>query len=82
MLVIRMELWPQGQEAKKVEIAKCHIGNDGSGDEETGNYNIVLFNGKRRWKRGRVEGFARKKLEGWDLLYRGLHNLLAGRNLF
>lgn len=82
MLVIRMELWPFGDEAKKVEIAKCNIGNDGTGDDEIGNYNFAIFNGKRRWKRGRVDGFHRKRLEGWDLLYRVLHNALASRNLF
>lgn len=82
MLVIKMELWPFGDETKAQEIARCNIANDATGDEDTGNYNIALFNGKRRWKRGRVERFPRRLLEGWDLLYRGLHNLLADRNKF
>ena len=82
MLVIKMELWPFGDESAAKEIARCTIGNDGTGDEDTGNYEVALFNGKRKWKKGRVENFPRQLLEGWDLLYRGLHNILAGRNKF
>lgn len=80
MLVIRMEIWPQGNEQKKETVATATIINDGSGDDRTGNYDVTLYNGKRRWKTSRVESFPRKKLIGWDILARALHDMLAKRN--
>lgn len=32
------------------------------------------------WRRGHVQGFPRKRLGGWDLLYRVLHELVGDRN--
>jgi hypothetical protein len=32
------------------------------------------------WKTGRVEDFPRKRLLGWDLLYRALHATVGDRN--
>jgi hypothetical protein len=56
------------------------IANDGTGDDGCGNYDVQLFNGKRRWKSCRVEDFNRKKLLGWDILCRALYMMLGARN--
>ena len=91
MLVVRVELWPVGDESKKTLIGTAIIGNDGTGTHEVGNYHVLL--GKKnesdpkrilgyqtaRWKSGRVEGFLRNKLGIWDLIYRGLGVVLTGR---
>lgn len=81
MLVVKVEIWPYGDQLKARTLGTAKIANDGSGDECTGNYNVVLSNAVRVWKRGRVEGFPRKRLNAWDLLCRALANLLADRNL-
>ncbi len=38
MLVVRVELWPGGFESGKRQIALMRIYNDGTGDDERGNY--------------------------------------------
>lgn len=80
MLVLKMELWPSGDETKAQLVAQANIANDGTGGDSVGNYNVVLFNGRRMWKKGRVENFPRKKRIGWDLICCALYSMLAGRN--
>ncbi len=38
MIVIKVELWPFGDEEKVKELAKLHIVNDDTGDNFLGNY--------------------------------------------
>lgn len=83
MVVISIELWPQGDPTHRRSLGLAHIENDGSGDASTGNYKVTLFGfGERAqvWKVGRVEGFKRLKLGGWDLLYRALKACVGERN--
>lgn len=83
MIKITVELWPKGSEHHKRHLGTAEIWNDGKGTATRGNYRVRLS--KRgmpnaTWKTGVVEGFPRKRLLAWDLLYRALHNLLADRN--
>lgn len=80
MIVLRMELWPHGNEAEKETVATATIVNDGSGSPTVANYDVELFNGKRLWKKCRVENFPRKKLLGWDVLCRAMAQMLGERN--
>jgi hypothetical protein len=60
-----------------------YISNDGAGTPARGNYNVRLMRrgrGDILWKTGRVEDFPRKRLLGWDLLYRALRATLGDRN--
>lgn len=60
MLLIRIDLVPLGQHAASREIARAFIGNDGTGDSETANYDVVLrSNGGSMDLRAHVEGIAR-----------------------
>jgi hypothetical protein len=80
MLVVRIELWPHGDESRRKIIASGTIANTGTGTTTRGNYQVTLFDGNsRRWKSGTVENFPRKRLLGWDLLFRALQ-MLADRN--
>lgn len=84
MLVIRVELWPGGCESAKRVLCEGTIVNDGSGTQTLGNYRVKLgrsphIEGKI-WKRGRVEGFNRKKRGCWDLLQLSLNACLGKRN--
>lgn len=81
MLVIRIELWPHGDMARRKTIATGTIANTGTGTTTRGNYRVQLRDALGRpWKRGIVEDFPRKRLLAWDLLARALHAILAGRN--
>lgn len=81
MIVVRMELWPGGDQTKARPLGVITIVNDGTGTVEEGNYDVAAshagkFFGKRRepYKEGRVLGFIR----GWSpykLLYRALKAL-------
>ena len=72
MLRVTVELLPYGYEKGKRELARMHIGNDGTGDWHTGNYNVVLFGAGEHDKdepiiETRVEGHDRTQ-NVWALL--------------
>ena len=83
MLRVTIELLPLGSESRKRHLGTIEIVNDRSGTLELGNYDVTLFKwgtGQRVWRRGRVEGFPRKRLGPHDLLYRALMATVGGRN--
>lgn len=81
MLVIKIELWPRGDETKAKELGRAFIANDASGGHEVGNYNVRLRRAGDAddWRRGRVEGFPRLTLGSFDLLWRALGSCVGGR---
>lgn len=80
MIVIKVELWPFGDESRAKTLGQGHIYNDASGSSTRGNYKVRLFDAAgRQWKQGEVKNFPRKRLLGWDLLYRALENLISDR---
>lgn len=81
MLMIKIELHPGGDESKARLIGMIAIANDGTGDEQTGSYNVVAshagkYLGKRPepYKTGKVQSFARG-LSPYRLLARALKAL-------
>lgn len=69
MIIIKVELWPHGDEERKEEIASAKLWNDGSGDNEIGNYEYTLYGKKKtEIQGGFLKGF--KRLDGhvWDLI--------------
>jgi hypothetical protein len=80
MLVVKIELWPGGDErsAKMLGIGK--IVNDGRGCEKRGSYYFTLRTVRRVWAIGRVEGFARKSRNAWELLHLCLKAAIEGNN--
>lgn len=91
MIVIRVELWPGGDEDRATHLGTAVIANDGTGTRYIGNYNVFL--GKwgeedpmrlvkvksARWKTGRVEGFQRLIRGPWDLMGSALSSMLGRR---
>jgi hypothetical protein len=81
---VTIELLPHGFEEGKRHLGTMVIGNDlSSVDDVTGNYNIRLSKRGQPdsfWRKGRVEGFPRKRLGVYDLMYRALRNIVGGRN--
>lgn len=80
MLVVRIGLH-SAVTGQITTIATGEIINAGTGNPTQGNYRIELRDAAgRRWKNGHIEGFPRKRLLAWDLLYRALENLVGNRN--
>ncbi len=87
MIVVRIELWPKGDESRKVDLGTCRITNDGSEKQnaEAGNYSVVLTKGRLYsknlgiWRTGHVFDFPRKRLGPWDLLLRALQATVGSR---
>ncbi len=90
MIRITIELIPHGIESRKSILGIATIVNDGTGGDgrgaanTTGNYEVTLSKRGAQvsqvWRKGRVEGFPRLKLGVYDLLYRGLRNIVGSRN--
>jgi len=74
MIVIKIELWPSGDESKRKELCRGSIVNDWTGTNEEANYNISLLGSGDTDFDGPVEMsatlnyFKRKKYELWDLV--------------
>jgi len=81
-----VELIPGGDvnSPRRKVLGTAEIANDGHGTPSRGNYAFRLIKAgaasKTTWKRGSIEDFPRKVLGGWDLLYRCLREVVAGRN--
>jgi hypothetical protein len=43
MLVVKVELWPKGDEDKSVVIGRMEIANDATGTGDIGNYGVHLW---------------------------------------
>jgi len=81
MIVVKIELWPHGNESKAREIGRCNIWNDGTGTKERGNYKAELkhagiYYGKEgNWKTGGVKDH-RRNLSPYHLVYSAIKNCL------
>lgn len=85
MIVVKVELWPGGDEEHAIDLGRAQIVNDLQGSLASGlrggDYHIRIEKGamySRRpgevWKKGRVEGFPRqsKRVGPWELLFLAL----------
>lgn len=85
MLVLKLEMWPHGDETRKREIGRTYIYNDGQGSARRGNYEVRvcrkdkygtnlddLRNGKGFTRTGRVEDYPRLSYNVWRLIARAL----------
>lgn len=82
MIYVRVELWPRGDRSRARVLGEAEIANDGRGTVARGDYVVRLLKwgvGRRTWRTGRVEGFARKSLGPWDLLFRSLAACVGDR---
>ncbi len=82
MIRVTVELLPGGDESKVKHLGTAYITNDGTGDFDTGNYDIKLSKWGQPnsiWKTGRFIGFPRLKLGPWDLLCMALIATLGDR---
>jgi hypothetical protein len=78
MIVIKVIMWPMGDESREREIARAYISNDYKTSRNTsgklGSYNAKFmqsqqYDPKKIWKEGRAENINREKRGVWDILY-------------
>lgn len=91
MIVIKVEMWPGGDESKAEEFGRMILANQVATTLRTGgshgDYSVILLGGvwgrqdllKRNWKTGKVTGFNRQARGAWDLIREALNNCLGGR---
>lgn len=84
MIVVRLEMWPKGDESRKREIGRAFVYNDG-GSLRRGNYEVRVCR-KNRFdhvpgdvptddgfaRTGRVENYPRLSYNVWRLILRAL----------
>lgn len=82
MIKVTVELISAIHPSRNRVLGVATITNDGTGTETIGNYDVSLSKagGVQEWRGGRVEGFKRLRLGGWDLLYRALRNIVGSRS--
>lgn len=84
MMVVKIELWPGGDENLAKPIGEIRIINDATGTGERGNYEVELahagkFYGRPgHYKTGNVRGFLRT-LSPYHLLQMALNATIGGR---
>ena len=83
MLVVKIEMWPSGDESKAYEYARAYVSNDCLTTIKTrgvyGSYTVKFmqshkYNPKKVWKKGRAERIHRSKRGIWDVLYVALRS--------
>lgn len=71
MIVVKVEMWPHGDESRKYRLGEMRIANDGTGSQGTGSYDAVML-GKRGRRLGRtpvkIAGFPRLRKDVWHLV--------------
>ena len=84
MLVVKIEMWPNGEEAKAYEHSRAYVANDCLTTMKSqgtyGSYNVrfmqsIKFDPKKVWKRGRAENIHRSRRGMWDILYVALRSI-------
>ncbi len=91
MIYVRMELWPGGDRERATCLGEAVISNTGEGTKTSGSYHTYLsrrggfkkpVTGAIRfsWREGCIDGFPRKRLLAWDLLFRVLKELVGERS--
>lgn len=81
MIVVKIELWPKGDEKLCIVKGVILIANNGTGDINTGNYNYTVVTGKnKKYAEGSIMNFPRKRLLAFDLVYRVLKQIIGERN--
>jgi len=78
MLKVTIELWPFGDDTRRVVIAEAEIWNDGTGTPELGNYKGVFHNADPKYRQLQVKDHERG-LGAWTLLGKFLELMRAKR---
>lgn len=90
MIVVKVEMWPGGDESRAVEFGRMEIVNDETKTLATsgvqGDYNVTIKGGsyglvsryKKVWKMTKVVGFDRNRFGVWHLVRKALQSCVFG----
>lgn len=84
MIVIRVEMWPHGNQERKYHLGSAIITNTGAlGNGPRGNYEVQLSGKKgakiEGGKIGKVENWARRQRNIWELIAVAIRSVLGER---
>jgi len=77
MVVVKIEIWPHGEQKNARDLGSIIICNDGTGSKDLGSYNIAVSHGGRYWgkpgvwKSGRLKNY-RRSLSPYHLIAKAL----------
>jgi hypothetical protein len=87
MIVVKLEMWPHGDETKKRELGRTYIFNDGTGSVTRGNYEARVCRknkfevktedlrpGTGFARKGQVTNYPRMSYNVWRLILRALRS--------
>jgi hypothetical protein len=83
MVVVKVQMWPRGNEAEAYSLGTLTIALDpGTSTPTLRDYTwrITRFKDKGTWKSGRIEGHTPKTRGPWDLFFRILRDVVGHRN--
>jgi hypothetical protein len=77
MIVVKLEMWPFGDESKAYPLGRTYIWNKGSGTQERGDYGVAVAKkgGVDRMnplRSGTIENYPRLSYSVWRLIIRAL----------
>lgn len=87
MIVVKIEMWPYGDEDRKYDIGRGYIANTGGGDPERGEYNVAICrkgsdldavpspvnpNGPKPSRAAHVSDYPRQAYNAWRLIARAI----------
>lgn len=81
MLVVKLEVWPGGDQSRAYKVGEAYIVNDMTGTPEKGNYDVSLSHSGKHvqregiWRRGKVMRHLRK-LSPYHLVWKALKEAL------
>lgn len=83
MLVIQIQMWPQGDRSRAYSLGTMSVALDPKESTPTRRsytWRITSFKEKRTWKAGRIGGHTPKTRGPWDLVFRILRDVVGVRN--
>lgn len=83
MIVVKLEMWPGGDEARAYTLGRTYIWNEGTTDDPSkGNYGVAVMrkgceyshpiNASARTRSGEVKNYPRLSYNVWRLIIRAL----------
>jgi hypothetical protein len=75
MIVVKVELWPHGNQSRARELGALIIANDATGTPERGNYRFSFSKLRGKVHAGTVRGFPRKSYSVFRLIKLCLNSL-------
>lgn len=89
MIVVKLEMWPKGDESRKYELGRTYIYNDGTGGGKRGNYEVRVCRknkegydltsreisaGEKCTRKARLENWPRNSYNVWRLILQALRS--------